>query len=329
MRIRIFLLIVLSSLLLTAAELASGALPHAGRQALVKIDLKGAGDLTSVESTGLPVFPRLIGHDGSPYLLAGLALDHVWPSNLQFTVLDADMEAATYILAYTMPDRQAPDWEVYGVPLLDDGLRVLLRVQPGDAAQLAGLGIQAQALTLDPKPLRTIAPPVHRSAVTAPDPLVGEILAQIDSTTLYSYTAGLSGEWPVLIDTQPYTITTRYTYSGEPIGKATDLVGQHLEALGMQVEYHQWGAVTYPNVIGELTGLANPEQVYIIGAHLDDMPNGPIAPGADDNASGAVATLVAADILSQYPWNCTLRFAFWTGEEQWLLGSSAYAQPRV
>ncbi len=36
--------------------------------------------------------------------------------------------------------------------------------------------------------------------------------------------------------------------------------------------------------------------------------------------------LVAADILSQYRWGCTLRFAFWTGEEQGLLGSAAYAQ---
>ena len=52
----------------------------------------------------------------------------------------------------------------------------------------------------------------------------------------------------------------------------------------------------------------------------------PIIPGADDNASGSVATLLAADILSQYQWGCTLRFAFWTGEEQGLLGSYAYAQ---
>ena len=55
------------------------------------------------------------------------------------------------------------------------------------------------------------------------------------------------------------------------------------------------------------------------------MPSSGAAPGADDNGSGSVGTLIAADILSQYQWSCTLRFAFWTGEEQGLLGSAAYA----
>ena len=60
----------------------------------------------------------------------------------------------------------------------------------------------------------------------------------------------------------------------------------------------------------------NPNDIFVIGAHLDDMPTGSTAPGADDNASGSVATLIAADILSQYQWGCTLRFAFWTGRSR-------------
>ena len=79
-------------------------------------------------------------------------------------------------------------------------------------------------------------------------------------------------------------------------------------------------------MIGQITGETPLSPIFLIGAHLDDMPVGPTAPGADDNASGSAAVLVAADILSQYQWGCTLRFAFWTGEEQGLLGSAAYAQ---
>ena len=120
-----------------------------------------------------------------------------------------------------------------------------------------------------------------------------------------------------------YTIPSRYTYSGTPIQKATSFVGQHMAGLGMDVEYHQWSSSTNPNVIGEIPGSTNPDDIYIIGAHLDDVQG---IPGADDNASGSVATLLAADILSQYQWGCTLRFAFWTGEEQGLLGSHYYAQ---
>ena len=78
-------------------------------------------------------------------------------------------------------------------------------------------------------------------------------------------------------------------------------------------------------MIGQITGSINPTDIYIIGAHLDDVPTIGTAPGADDNASGSIGTLIAADILSQYQWSCTLRFAFWTGEEQGLYGSAAYA----
>ncbi|RPI25950.1 MAG: Zn-dependent exopeptidase M28, partial [Chloroflexota bacterium] len=60
-------------------------------------------------------------------------------------------------------------------------------------------------------------------------------------------------------------------------------------------------------------------------AHLDNMPSGAVAPGADDNASGIAGVLTAASILGQYEWNCTLRFVAFTGEEQGLRGSSAYA----
>ncbi len=100
-------------------------------------------------------------------------------------------------------------------------------------------------------------------------------------------------------------------------------VGQHMEELGLGVEYHQWGGVTYPNVIGEIPGLVNPKNIYIIGAHIDDVQG---APGADDNASGLVATLLAVDILSQHDWGFTLRFAFWTGEELGL--TEAMLMPR-
>jgi hypothetical protein len=156
-----------------------------------------------------------------------------------------------------------------------------------------------------------------------PDPLIQQMIDQVTPEQVLYYDRQLVGEIPVWVDDGWYTISTRYTYSGEPIHKTTNFIGQHLAGLGMQVEYHQWGGADYPNVIGELPGVVNPEQIYIIGGHLDAASG---TPGADDNASGSVATLLAADILSQYRWGCTLRFAFWTGEEQWMLGSYAYAE---
>ena len=165
------------------------------------------------------------------------------------------------------------------------------------------------------------------SATITADPLVQGMIDQVTPAAAEQYVAQLSGEAPVTVDGAPYTIATRHTNSGTPIEKATQFVGEHMAGLGLDVEYPTWTKSGYANrnVIGERTGIRNPDDIYIIGAHLDDMPNGSTAPGADDNASGSAATLIAADILSQYQWGCTLRFAFWTGEEQGLLGSSVYA----
>ncbi len=79
-------------------------------------------------------------------------------------------------------------------------------------------------------------------------------------------------------------------------------------------------------MIAEKPGLNPSAGIVIICAHLDDMPSSGLAPGADDNGSGSVAVLHAAELLTPYNFDATLRFVLFTGEEQGLLGSAAYAQ---
>ncbi len=162
--------------------------------------------------------------------------------------------------------------------------------------------------------------------VTVPDPVIRWMVDQVEQDTVRQYDGDLSGEWPVVVNGKTVQIKTRNTNSGTPIDNATKYVGEHMTNLGLSVEYHRWGPSTAPNVIGQKTGASRPGDIYMVTAHLDDMPSGSTAPGADDNASGSTAVLVAADILSQFSWDCTLRFALWTGEEQGLLGSDKYAQ---
>jgi PKD repeat protein len=306
---------------------ARAPLPSGQPTALVYVALPDRQALARFAATGLPAYTRPQGQ-AEQYLLAGadpagrlrLAL-----AGLSYRVLDSDTRGSTYYFANLMPGRPAPDWSAYGRLLLDDGAGLLLRMAPAAAERLTLAGVELRMLTFDPKPLPLVQEWSAPTVIT-PDPLIQSMMDQVISTTVYQYDGDLSGEWPVIIGGSPYTITTRNTYSGTPIQKATQFVGEHLQGLGLDVEYHQWGGATYPNVIGELTGLINPDDIFIICGHLDDMPPGDLAPGADDNASGAVATMLAADILSQYQWGCTLRFALWTGEEQGLLGSHAYAQ---
>ncbi|MCP4538247.1 MAG: M28 family peptidase [Chloroflexi bacterium] len=295
--------------------------------ALLYVPLSTPDDLTRFERTGLPVYARLHGRGGE-YVLTGSdsARDVLSAVGLSARVLDVDIAGAFYYLVYSMPGRPYLDWTAYGDVLLDDSVQVLLRTSPQDAERLAEAGAELRALTFDPKPIYPSPSARTYSADIAPDPLIQSMIDQVESSTVYSYTGDLSGEWSVEIGGSPYTITTRNTYSGLPLQKATQFVGEHLAALGLDVEYHTWNASYPPNVIGELTGEFYPDEIVIICGHLDNLPQGLLAPGADDNASGSVATLIAADIFAQHRWAYTLRFALWTGEEQGLLGSGAYAQ---
>ena len=293
--------------------------------ALVSVLLPDETARARFEATGLPAYVLLEG-SGGEILLTGASIGEqqmLLASGLAASVLDPDLRQADYYLAYRMPNQAQADWARYGSLLLQGKNWGLLRAVPAQAERLSSVGYELKKITLTPKPLRPVSNGVDMPTVIDPDPVVQLIIDQVQSAGVNQYDRELAGELPVWVDGDWYTIPSRYTYSGTPIQKATSYVGQKMAGLGLNVEYHQWGGNTYPNVIGEIPGLVTPDDIFIIGAHLDDVQG---TPGADDNASGSVATMLAADILSQYQWGCTVRFAFWTGEEQGLNGSAAYAQ---
>lgn len=83
------------------------------------------------------------------------------------------------------------------------------------------------------------------------------------------------------------------------------------------------GPVSSENIVGEIEGAVHPEQVVIVGAHLDSWDLGT---GATDDGFGAAAVLGAAQALVRTGLRParTLRFVLFTGEEEGLLGSRAY-----
>ncbi len=83
------------------------------------------------------------------------------------------------------------------------------------------------------------------------------------------------------------------------------------------------GPVASANVVGEIPGTEHPEQVVVIGGHLDSWD---LAEGTTDDGCGVATTLGAAEAVlhSSFKPKRTMRFVLFTGEEQGLLGSSAY-----
>jgi carboxypeptidase Q len=83
------------------------------------------------------------------------------------------------------------------------------------------------------------------------------------------------------------------------------------------------GPVETANVVGEIRGREKPEEVLVVGAHLDSWD---LSEGATDNGMGSACVLAAADAIlrsGQRPRR-TIRFVLFNGEEQGLLGSFAY-----
>ncbi|MDE3155173.1 MAG: M20/M25/M40 family metallo-hydrolase [Acidobacteriota bacterium] len=85
------------------------------------------------------------------------------------------------------------------------------------------------------------------------------------------------------------------------------------------------GPVDTANVVGEIPGTEHPEQVVVVGGHLDSWD---LAEGSTDDGVGVATTLGAAEAIlkSGEKPKRTIRFVLFTGEEQGLLGSLAYVK---
>ena len=85
------------------------------------------------------------------------------------------------------------------------------------------------------------------------------------------------------------------------------------------------GAVDEKNVIGEIRGYEKPDEVVVLGAHLDSWELGT---GALDNGCNAAMVIEAARAIkaSGLLPRRTMRFILFSGEEQGLLGSWAYVR---
>ncbi|MFQ5807168.1 MAG: M20/M25/M40 family metallo-hydrolase [Phycisphaerae bacterium] len=154
---------------------------------------------------------------------------------------------------------------------------------------------------------------------------IEDIINQASLGEFHSYLRVLTGVDPVPGD-PPVYLENRWSF-GEDIHVAADWILDHFGALGLVASFHTFDPAYGPNVIGELAGTTRPDDIYIYCGHYDTYHAGDQlhAPGCDDNGSGTATVLMAARILSNYEFEGTIRFIAFAGEEQWMVGSLAYA----
>ncbi len=74
------------------------------------------------------------------------------------------------------------------------------------------------------------------------------------------------------------------------------------------------------NILAQTTR-GDPENCVMLGAHSDSVAEGP---GINDDGSGTMSLLEVATQLTKFDVNNCVRFAWWAGEEEGLLGSDYY-----
>src|SRR5437667_12565875 len=134
---------------------------------------------------------------------------------------------------------------------------------------------------------------------------------------LYRHTNTLDGK----IDKIPQAVVAR-----EDAMRLARAVAAHA---GLRVHFSMpnkiAGPVEQENVVGEIRGREKPDEVVILGAHLDSWELGT---GALDNGCNAALVMEAARAIKAIGLvpKRTIRFVLFTGEEQGTVGSFAYVK---
>jgi hypothetical protein len=137
-------------------------------------------------------------------------------------------------------------------------------------------------------------------------------------------------------DDHPHTGSMAYDKDVEKIPSmaiATNASNQISEAIaaGKKVEFKMiascktYGDTLVSNVVGEIRGTENPNEIILVGGHLDSWDNGE---GAHDDGAGCVHAIEAIRILKDigYKPKRTLRVVLFMNEENGLRGGRKYGE---
>jgi hypothetical protein len=166
------------------------------------------------------------------------------------------------------------------------------------------------------------------------DARVAKLLSQVSVASIQENLDKLTGITPVTVKGKTASIRTRNTFT-KGLVLAIDWLEEQLVALVgranvERVPYEIDGG-QFENLIVNIHSNNGSNEWILVGAHLDSTAGDqfgdePVAPGADDDGSGVVAQIEMIKLLLQLPLQRNIRLMFFTGEEQGLDGSTAYAQ---
>ena len=192
-----------------------------------------------------------------------------------------------------------------------------------------------------PVPTETPVP----TAAPTPTPVLIDaadyFLSDTDQERYAGWIRKLSGDEPVTIGGQEFTIKTRYSYAmftGQDNAKASEylleLLTQWVSPDMITYEPYEYrdamSAYTWYNIIVTFPGTVSPDEQILYTAHYDscvaltDISPLDLAPGANDNGTGVAALLEAMPTFAKTSFDKTVKVIFFSGEENRMQGSQAY-----
>jgi carboxypeptidase Q len=95
--------------------------------------------------------------------------------------------------------------------------------------------------------------------------------------------------------------------------------------LRLEMEAHYEPDAESANVVGELRGREKPEEIVLLGGHIDSWD---VGAGASDDGVGIIVTWEAARLMAKLGIRPrrTVRIVLWTNEENGLRGATSYAE---
>jgi carboxypeptidase Q len=305
-------------------EIANRLIAEALKPSPLETNLRHLTDEIGGRVPGTPAFQRAVDWGVAAFKEAGadsvhteeFSIQHSWSEGA--TEMTASLYSGTTFPVHAVSVAWAPALpSAKHVPIVDVG--------DGSAAEFSRIGDVAGRLVL-----------VHTKVLAGWDDLMGEyerapaiialavkgkakaiaFMATRDHGILYRHTNSGAGE----IDALPQVIIARE--DAERIARL--LATAHPVWADLTIPNKIGGPIKTWNVVAEIRGSEKPEEFVVLGAHLDSWELGT---GALDNGcnSALVIDALRAIKASGLKPRRSIRFILFSGEEEGLIGSRAYA----
>ncbi|MFZ0684084.1 MAG: M20/M25/M40 family metallo-hydrolase [Terriglobales bacterium] len=305
-------------------EIADRLISEALKPSALETNLRRLSDEVGGRVPGTPAFQRAVDWGVAAFKDAGADSVHTE----EFTIQNSWAEGATSMTAslYSGTTFRVHAVSVAWAPALAEAKHVpIIDVGDGSAAEFARVGdVSGKLLLVHTKVLATWedlfgeyerAPAIIALAVKGKAKAIA-FMATREHGILYRHTNSNVGE----IDAIPQLIVARE--DGERIARL--LAAARPVWADLSIPNKIGGAIKTWNVVAEIRGSEKPDEFVVLGAHLDSWELGT---GALDNGCNAALVMDALRAIkaSGLKPRRSMRFILFSGEEEGLIGSRAYA----